>query len=228
MPGRMINDMKKCAVIVVDIQNDYFEHGANALVGAERASENAKTILEKFRMLNLPVVHIQHLATRPDATFFLPETETSTNWKSSRHFLSAGVDTTSIRTADPRSVWLKGDLSVINTRATTFDSRTNQATAPVNPAFSISPLRETDRGFPRVSCRAKARPFRTFRDLSPRVPLKSQVTLQRRWNSIRSQSRIVFGPPVPRMRLSMLMSPTIFCETSNTGSTSWATDLLPQ
>lgn len=62
------------ALLLVDIQNDYFENGANALVGSLEASEKAKLILEKFRQEGLPVIHIQHLATRPDATFFLPET----------------------------------------------------------------------------------------------------------------------------------------------------------
>jgi nicotinamidase-related amidase len=53
------------------MQNDYFPGGANELVGAEEASQNIKEILERFRGCNKPVVHIQHLSTRPEATFFI-------------------------------------------------------------------------------------------------------------------------------------------------------------
>lgn len=63
------------ALIIVDIQNDYFENGAMELVGSLKASENAKQILSKFRSEKLPIVHIQHLSVTPGSTFFLPETE---------------------------------------------------------------------------------------------------------------------------------------------------------
>lgn len=66
--------MKK-ALLIIDIQNDYFENGKMELVGAEEASKNAKTILEIFRDKNLPIIHMQHIATSPTATFFLPNTE---------------------------------------------------------------------------------------------------------------------------------------------------------
>lgn len=67
--------VKNRALIIIDIQNDYFENGKAELVGSEKASENAKYILEKFRKENLPIIHIQHLSTRADATFFIPETK---------------------------------------------------------------------------------------------------------------------------------------------------------
>ena len=63
------------ALIVIDIQNDYFENGAMELVGALQASEKAKQILTKFRNENLPIIHVQHFGVSPDATFFLPETK---------------------------------------------------------------------------------------------------------------------------------------------------------
>ena len=63
------------ALIIIDIQNDYFENGAMELVGSLQASENAKLVLSKFRNENLPVVHVQHLSVAPGSTFFLPETE---------------------------------------------------------------------------------------------------------------------------------------------------------
>jgi nicotinamidase-related amidase len=63
------------ALILIDIQNDYFENGAMELVDAEKASNNAKLVLEKFRKEQIPVIHIQHIANRPGATFFIPKTE---------------------------------------------------------------------------------------------------------------------------------------------------------
>lgn len=64
----------KTALLLIDIQNDYFENGAMELHGSLDASENARLLLETFRVYNFPVVHIQHIAARPDATFFLPST----------------------------------------------------------------------------------------------------------------------------------------------------------
>jgi len=65
------------ALIVIDIQNDYFENGAMELVGSLAASENAKTMIEDFRNKNLPVIHVQHLSVAPGSFFFLPETKGS-------------------------------------------------------------------------------------------------------------------------------------------------------
>lgn len=64
----------KTALLIIDIQNDYFEGGTMTLVGSEKASINARRILDKFRLENLPIVHIQHVALSPTATFFLPRT----------------------------------------------------------------------------------------------------------------------------------------------------------
>lgn len=64
----------KTALLIIDIQNDYFEGGKMTLVGAEKAAENANLILSSFRSKGLPVVHIQHVAMSPTATFFLPNT----------------------------------------------------------------------------------------------------------------------------------------------------------
>lgn len=64
----------KTALLIIDIQNDYFDEGAMSLVGSVEASKNARLVLDKFREESLPIVHIQHIATRPTATFFLPNT----------------------------------------------------------------------------------------------------------------------------------------------------------
>lgn len=60
------------ALLIIDVQNDYFEGGKAELVGSEAAVRNVGRILGRFRKDNLPVVHIQHLSVRPDASFFLP------------------------------------------------------------------------------------------------------------------------------------------------------------
>ncbi len=65
------------ALIIIDIQNDYFPGGRMELVGAEAAAQRAKKVLASFRDHNLPVIHIRHISTRPAATFFLPGTSGS-------------------------------------------------------------------------------------------------------------------------------------------------------
>jgi nicotinamidase-related amidase len=65
---------KRTALLIIDIQNDYFEGGAMPLAGAKEAAENARLALEKARASSTPVIHIQHIATRADATFFKPGT----------------------------------------------------------------------------------------------------------------------------------------------------------
>ncbi len=62
------------ALIIVDIQNDYFPGGKMPLVGPLEASQQASRLLDGFRAARWPVIHIQHIAVRPSATFFLPGT----------------------------------------------------------------------------------------------------------------------------------------------------------
>jgi nicotinamidase-related amidase len=66
--------MSQSALILVDIQNDYFPGGSFELVGIEKAAENAQRLLQQFREKQAPIFHIQHLATHPGATFFIPGT----------------------------------------------------------------------------------------------------------------------------------------------------------
>lgn len=65
----------KTALVLVDIQNDYFPGGKMELVGSLEACQQAKLLLDHFRQTDQPRVFIQHTATRPGATFFLPNTE---------------------------------------------------------------------------------------------------------------------------------------------------------
>ncbi len=65
--------MKTC-LILIDIQNDYFEDGRMTLVGMEEAAANALLLLQAFRRTGSRIVHVQHISLGPNATFFLPET----------------------------------------------------------------------------------------------------------------------------------------------------------
>lgn len=65
----------KTALLLVDIQNDYFLGGKMELVGMEKGSTRAKEVLDLFRKNNLPTFHIQHVASDKGAGFFLPDTE---------------------------------------------------------------------------------------------------------------------------------------------------------
>ncbi|CVK16318.1 Nicotinamidase-related amidase [Apibacter mensalis] len=62
------------ALLIIDIQNDYFEGKKNPLKNLLQASEQTKNILEKFRNEKLPIVHIQHISSRPEASFFISHT----------------------------------------------------------------------------------------------------------------------------------------------------------
>jgi nicotinamidase-related amidase len=65
----------KTALLLIDIQNDYFPGGKMELEGPLEAAAQARRLLEFFRRQGWPTVHIQHVSTRPGATFFLPGTE---------------------------------------------------------------------------------------------------------------------------------------------------------
>ena len=63
------------ALLIIDIQNDYFLGGKMELEGSEPASLRAGELLAAFRKRRLPVIHVQHISLRPTATFFLPDTD---------------------------------------------------------------------------------------------------------------------------------------------------------
>ena len=67
--------MPDTALLVIDIQNDYFPGGAMELEGADAAGAKAAEAIRSFRDKNLPVIHVRHLSVRPGSTFFLPGTK---------------------------------------------------------------------------------------------------------------------------------------------------------
>jgi nicotinamidase-related amidase len=66
--------MPDTALLVIDIQNDYFPGGAMELEAADAAGAKAGQAIRQFREKNLPVIHVRHLSVRPGSTFFLPGT----------------------------------------------------------------------------------------------------------------------------------------------------------
>ncbi|QKE82745.1 cysteine hydrolase family protein [Arthrobacter sp. NEB 688] len=62
------------ALLLIDIQDDYFPGGAFPLVGPDKAAEHAADVLGRFRAAGHPVVHVQHVWDDPEADFFRPGT----------------------------------------------------------------------------------------------------------------------------------------------------------
>lgn len=64
----------KQALLIIDIQNDYFKGGAMELIGSEEAAEEAALMINHFRNEGKTIVFIQHIASE-QASFFRPNTE---------------------------------------------------------------------------------------------------------------------------------------------------------
>ena len=63
------------ALLIIDIQRDYFPGGAYPLVEPDRAAENARRLLDAFRAAGEEILHLQHVWDAPDATFMRPGTD---------------------------------------------------------------------------------------------------------------------------------------------------------
>jgi nicotinamidase-related amidase len=62
------------ALLLIDIQRDYFPGGRHPLVGSDRAADAASQVLAAFRAGREPVVHVQHSWDEPDAAYLKPGT----------------------------------------------------------------------------------------------------------------------------------------------------------
>jgi nicotinamidase-related amidase len=62
------------ALLIIDIQRDYFPGGSFPLVEPEAAAENASRLLAAFRAAGDAVVHVQHAWDAPDAEYLKPGT----------------------------------------------------------------------------------------------------------------------------------------------------------
>lgn len=78
MQGRRIDDnvyliatthhletlMTKKALLVIDLQNDYFPHGKYPLWNTEQTLNQVKTAIARAKAQNIEVIHVQHIADR--------------------------------------------------------------------------------------------------------------------------------------------------------------------
>jgi nicotinamidase-related amidase len=64
--------MPRRALIIIDLQNDYFAGGRWVLEGADAAAANTARLLEAARRADDLVVHIRHEFPNADAPFFAP------------------------------------------------------------------------------------------------------------------------------------------------------------
>lgn len=67
--------MSTQALIVVDIQNEYFPQGKLPLVGINEATANAALVIESARQRGHTVIHVRHEMPDADAPIFTPNTD---------------------------------------------------------------------------------------------------------------------------------------------------------
>jgi nicotinamidase-related amidase len=76
----------KTALLVIDIQKDYFPGGKMELVNPLDAAQKAYMLLQCFREHGGYHVHIQHISLKPDAAFFVKGTSGTDIHDSVAHF----------------------------------------------------------------------------------------------------------------------------------------------
>ena len=67
--------MKQQALVIIDVQNDYFKNGKMELFQPDLALENVLQLEEKFQQNNLPIIYIQHLQSSSADVFFYENTK---------------------------------------------------------------------------------------------------------------------------------------------------------
>lgn len=63
----------KTALVLVDIQKDFFPGGKKELTGSEEASSNASKLLSAARKNNMKVIHVKHLSKDSSLSFCQPD-----------------------------------------------------------------------------------------------------------------------------------------------------------
>jgi len=66
--------MKK-ALIIIDMQNDYFKNGTMELKSINEALEQTNKLIKYAREKEYKIYFVQHFATKENATFFVPNTQ---------------------------------------------------------------------------------------------------------------------------------------------------------
>jgi len=62
------------ALLIVDLQNDYFPGGKMPLHNTDAAAANAEKVLQHFRASGQPIIHIRHVFPSKEAPFFAIKT----------------------------------------------------------------------------------------------------------------------------------------------------------
>ena len=62
------------ALLIIDVQHDYFPGGTMELQGSVEASLRIRKLLDYFRKGSMPVIHIQHQSVKPGSVFLVPGT----------------------------------------------------------------------------------------------------------------------------------------------------------
>ena len=65
--------MKK-ALIIIDLQNDYFKNGTIELQGIDKALIQTNKLIKYAREKEYKIYFVQHFSTKEGATFFVPNT----------------------------------------------------------------------------------------------------------------------------------------------------------
>lgn len=65
----------KTALLMLEIQNDYFPNGRIPLERSLDASIKAQIALQTYRERKEAILHVQHISTEPNATYFFPCTK---------------------------------------------------------------------------------------------------------------------------------------------------------
>jgi nicotinamidase-related amidase len=81
----------KTALLLIDIQNDYFPGGRMELAEPLAAAKKAYALLQCFREHGGYHVHIQHENIRPGATFFLPGSSGTDIHSAVTHFVGEPI-----------------------------------------------------------------------------------------------------------------------------------------
>ncbi|HEX4045800.1 MAG TPA: cysteine hydrolase family protein [Gammaproteobacteria bacterium] len=63
------------ALLLLEIQNDYFPNGRVPLEKSLEAASKAQSVLQAYRNNKLPIIHVQHISTHPNASYLLPCTK---------------------------------------------------------------------------------------------------------------------------------------------------------
>jgi nicotinamidase-related amidase len=81
----------KIALLVIDIQKDYFPGGKYPLVEPLAAAKKAYMLLQCFREHDGHHIHIQHISLEPDAAFFIKGDNGSDIHDSAAHFVGEPI-----------------------------------------------------------------------------------------------------------------------------------------